>query len=307
MIKGLVAMGKTKYIGSGQEGFAGVAEMVKNKLGFNIIQLTPKTKIPSNINLIISRYVVPSLVDLDKKIKLITWIGDVNISLKGTAREVKERKDVRKAIFERSDLILSCGYSEFEKDYPQFMNKMIFFPKNFGFVSRFRNIKFNKNPKMKCLLPGSLGLSIYPLRNYIKKHNEKKTIDFGEKIPKKNRKRGTSPWQYAGGNYIKWLNSYFCCVTSSSIFNYVVGKYFEIPATGSLLLANETEDSKRAGFIPYEHFIPVTKKNAISQIEKCLRDPKKFNKIRKAGMRFVKENHSVGNRFEQLKKIIMEM
>jgi len=308
MTRGLIVMGLSRHPGRGQEGYTLVAEMVRDKLGFDIIPLTPETIIPSNTDLIISRGdVAPNFIDLDKKIKVITWLGDVNLPLDEMTKEGREMIATRKAILERSDLVISSGYSEFKKSYPQFMNKMVFFPKNFGTVSWFCNLKFNKRPRMKCLLPGSSRLSIYPLRNYIKKYGSRNIIDIGVKISNKRRKKGMARWPHVGEDYAKWINSYFCCVTSSSIFNYVIGKYFEIAAAGSLLLANETEDSKRAGFIPYVHFIPITKENALSQIKRCLKHPERFNGVRKAGMQFVRENHSVYNRFEQLKKIIREV
>jgi len=288
------------------EGYAVAPEMLRDELGFNIVQLTPEMRIPPDVDLVISRCPIPSLVDLNKKVKLIFWISDVHI-IGRVKEEVKEKIDIRKAIFERSDRVISSGYSEFKREYPQFINKVVFSPRSFGPILGFCNLKFNRAPKMKCLMSGRLSSSIYPLRNYIKKYGRRDIIDIGMKLAKKHRKKGMCIWKYAGDDYPKWLNSYFCCVTSSSIFNYVVGKYFEIPATGSLLLANETEDSKRAGFIPYVHFIPITKKNAISQIKKCLKDPKKFDEVRKAGMKFVRENHSVNNRFEQFKKIIEEV
>jgi len=308
MIRGLIVMGPPGHPGRGQESYTTVAEMVRDELGFDIIPLTPKTRIPSNTDLIISRGdVAPNFIDLNKKIKVITWLGDVNLPLDETTKEGREMIAIRKAILERSDLVISSGYSEFKKDYPQFMDKMVFFPKNFSTISWFCGLKFNKRPKMKCLLPGSSRLSIYPLRNYIKEHSNRNIIDIGVKIPKRRGKKGMARWPHVGEDYAKWLNSYFCCVTSSSIFNYVTGKYFEISAAGSLLLANETEDSKRAGFIPYVHFIPITKGNALSQIKKCLKNPEKFDKVRKAGTQFVRENHSVYNRFGQLKKIIGEV
>ena len=108
---------------------------------------------------------------------------------------------------------------------------------------------------------------------------------------------------YVGDSYAKLLHSYFCCATSSSIFNYVVAKHYEICATGSLLLTNETADLKKTGFIPYEHYIPITKENCIEKIKHCLEHPEEYIDIRKEGMKYVRENHSLDNKMKQLGEI----
>jgi hypothetical protein len=145
---------------------------------------------------------------------------------------------------------------------------------------------FNDDPKMRCLLSGAVNSKIYPLRSFVKKQSN--NIDCKKAI---------------GDKYAELLNSYFCCVTSCSIFNYVLAKHLEIPSTGSLLLTNETSDLKRAGFISNYHYVPVTKKNVIAKISHCLKKPNKYKHIRKQGMEFVRKNHSVVNRIEQLKRI----
>ena len=196
-------------------------------------------------------------------------------------------------MFERCDLIISFAYEYFAKIYIQFLSKYKFVPKSFAPHGRYAQFLFNDKPKMKCLLSGSLNNDVYPLRSLIvNKHH----VDIEHKPP-----------TYVGDDYAKLLHSYFCCVTSASIFNYVLAKYFEIAATGSLLLANETKDSKRLGFIPNKHYIPITKDNVFTKIEQCLENPANYNTIRREGMEFVRKNHSVVNRIEQLKRIFDEL
>jgi uncharacterized membrane protein YcgQ (UPF0703/DUF1980 family) len=96
-------------------------------------------------------------------------------------------------------------------------------------------------------------------------------------------------------------------LSTSSKFNYVLAKYLEIPAVGSLLIANETNDLKKIGFIAGEHYVSITKENALETIYECLDNPDKYIEIRKNGMGFVRRNHSINNRFEQLKNILNEI
>ena len=229
----------------------------------------------------------PGILNLDKKIKLVVFTGDVQ------CYGDKLCLDNRIKVYNRCDVILSQSYEYFEEMYPQFLSKFEFFPLFFSPHSRYTKLSFNDNPMVRCLLSGSLNKDVYPLRSLIvNKHHA--DVDY-------------KPPTYVGDNYAKLLHSYFCCVTSASIFNYVLAKYFEIIAAGSLLLASETKDSRRLGLIPHRHYVPITKDNVFTIVEQCLKSPNDYNDIRKEGMEFVRKNHSVINRVEQLSKIFVEL
>lgn len=224
---------------------------------------------------------IPGLFDFNKNTKLVMWPGDIQCYGNKICLENKIK------VFERCDLIISPAYGYFMKLYPQFKSKHRFMPKFFSPHERYTQLLFNNKPKNRCLLSGAINKKVYTLRALVKNCEY---VDY-------------KPAKYVGDSYARLLNSYFCCVTSSSIFNYAVAKYFEITAAGSLLLADETEDLKMAGFIPYKHYIPITKKNACIKITECLKNPEKYNDIRREGMEFVHKNHSVINRMKWLKVI----
>lgn len=226
---------------------------------------------------------IPGIVDLDKKIKLVMFSGDVQ------CYNDKTCLDSRLKVYDRCDVILSQTYEYFAKLYPQFLSKFELFPLFFSPHDRYTKLLFNNKPKISCLLSGSVN-EIYPLRLFIKNNIKVGTIRYESPI-------------HVGDNYANLLHSYFCCVTSSSIFNYVLAKHFEIPATGALLLANETSDLERVGLVPYHHYIPITKENVFIKIKQCLENTDDYTGIRKEGMEFVRKNHSVINRIDQLKKV----
>jgi len=230
---------------------------------------------------------IPGLLDLNKNTKLIMWSGDLQCYGR------KECLDNKIKVFNRCDIIISQTNEYFVKMYPQYLSKHEVMWHCFSPYKRYAELSFNESPKNKCLLSGSIRNDAYPLRSFIvNKHSA--YIDY-------------CPPKYTGDDYAKLLHSYFCCVTSSSIFNYVLAKHLEIPAVGSLLLANETKDLKMAGLIAYQHYIPITKNNVFTKIEQCIKNPNDYNNIRKAGMEFVRKNHSVNNRIEQLKKILYKI
>ncbi len=225
---------------------------------------------------------IPGLLDLNKNTKLVMFPSDLQCYNNKLCLENRIK------VFKRCDLIITPVYEYFMKTYPQFLSKHKFMSNCFSPHKRYMKLPFNDNPKIKCLLSGNFNPKVYPLRAFVKKNGL--GVDY-------------KPPRYVGDSYAKLLHSYFCCVASSSIFNYVIAKYFEIPATGSLLLANETNDLKRVGFIPHRHYVPINKANALTKISECLKNPDDYTNIRKEGMEFVRKNHSIVNRMEELEEI----
>ena len=229
---------------------------------------------------------IPGLLGLHKNIKLVMWPGD----LQCYGNKMCMENTIK--VYDRCDLIVSPAYEYFAKLYPQFLPKYKLMPKFFSPHERYAGLPFNRKPRMRCLLSGAINPKVYPLREFVRRNSQ--LVDY-------------HPAKYTGSSYAKLLHSYFCCFASSSIFNYVVAKHYEIPATGSLLLANETNDLKRIGFVANQHYVPVTKNNVVKQISKCLNKPEEYNHIRKEGMKFVRQNHSVNNRMEEFKEIFTEL
>jgi len=230
---------------------------------------------------------IPELVNLNKKTKLIIFTGDLQCYDNQLCLDNKIKT------FERCDLILSFSHEYFKKMYPQFLSKYEFFPHFFSPYDRYAKLPFNHNPKNKCLLCGFGYQPVYPLRSFIL-DNQTLNIRYEPPI-------------YVREKYAELLHSYLCCVSTSSVFNYALAKCFEIMATGSLLLVNETEDFKKLGFIPYKHYLPINKINVFDAINYCIYYPNNFASIRKAGMKFTRENHSIINRMEQFEEILNKL
>jgi hypothetical protein len=231
---------------------------------------------------------IPGLMDVNCKTKLIIYSGDLQCYNNRLCLENKIK------VFTKADLIISGSFEYFSKLYPQFLDKYRFFPKFFASDEFYSKLPLNTAPTMKCLLSGAAHPKIYMLRDFILKQN----------LPFIDYRRAN----YAlGGSYAKLLNSYSCCVTCSSIFKYAVAKYFEIPASGSLLIADETTDSKRAGLIPNKHYISITTENAVETIKHCVNNIDQYAHIRKEGMEFVRANHSINNRIEQFRILCSQL
>ena len=281
-----------------------LADWVKEKLGFEVI--LPGAEIPSDADLILNYSHSPNVAKLPKRIKVITWVSDAHVHFRNGVPDEKLLMAAF-AVWERSDLIMSASNEYFRNQYPQFADKLVWLATS-CFVPHkgYANLPFNENPQMRCLLSGCANLLYYPLRHHVVRRCQKykpheRLIDIVSKTPK-----GKGRWKYVEDIYAKWLNQYFCCVTSASIFRYAVMKYSEIPAAGSLLLAEDVSDVRKMGFIPGKHFVAITKENVMSQIKSCLRHPEKYEGVRREGMEFARANRTVFNVFEDLKKIIQD-
>jgi hypothetical protein len=83
-------------------------------------------------------------------------------------------------------------------------------------------------------------------------------------------------------------------------YAYIVAKFFEIPATGALLLADDTvsEPLKRLGFEAGRHYVPVSQKNLKAQIEYVLSESNydELDQIRRNGQALVHEQHKTSDR-----------
>jgi len=289
-------------------------EKIKEKLGFDILYVN-KLKVPSDIDVVITHAVpqrtygnaLMGLAALDKNVKLIGYLHDLHpFDDEGYRERMIE-------MLNRYDVVLTDREELLKKYYPKYSDKIVFFPNFFAPHTRYANFEFNEKPILKCLLSGFSdkreGSQIYPLRSFIFNNIDRsKAVIIPHPGPASSREEMLADKRYyIGDRYAKKLHSYFCCLATSSKFDIMLVRYPEIPATGSLLIANEVNDLKKAGFVSGEHYISITKKNALEVIYECLDNPDKYIKIRKNGMEFVRRNHGINNRFKQFKKILKEL
>lgn len=103
-----------------------------------------------------------------------------------------------------------------------------------------------------------------------------------------------------GPRYARLLNSHIACITDGLRYNYSVGKVFEIPATGSLLLLNsEMEPTMRGlGFAPGTHYLSYNAKSLDAVVNWVLdaRNRAAVDQLRAQGQQLVWARHMVTHR-----------
>lgn len=278
--------------------------LIKDKLGFDVIFADDYdvNKIEYDIVTIFKSpqvatpNVMKSLTELPRNVKLIAYYTDIVGSDRLYLRNLEK-------MLIRADKIL-CSYDyAFKKRWNTYVNKYEFFPQFFAPFEYYKNLGVNAAPIMKCLLSGYINGS-YPLRQYIDTIKHKDVIKLEH--PGYESSKFSTEHKFSL-NYADELHRHFCCVATSSVFNIVVSKYSEIPASGSLLLATYTPDLDKLGFIDGEHYVAVTKENFFEVLDDVLKNRDKYEQILHAGRKYVLENFSELNRFEQFKRIVEEL
>jgi len=276
-------------------------EALKEKFGFLFCSMEEIELLPEDVDTVLL-CVSPKQINSDQLldtirqnregIRLITYIVDLHTQGSRFAN-----------LLERSDIILSIDDEKFRREWPQFVEKFVFCPLFFAPHDRYTKFSFNERPTMKCLLAGAISCD-YPLRVQLKqiakREEYSKLFDI---LPY----RGTHGALYSDvvirDAFAERLYSYFC-VATSTVYQFVISKIFEIPAVGSLLLTNRVKDMDTLGFVPFKHYIPINTDDVLQMVQTVLANPDEYQEIRKIGMEFVRAKHSINNRIEMFGRVL---
>jgi len=313
-MQGLVLLPEVYNTYPSQGRYMPLFNMLRDKLGFDIIHsnnylvssitadIVITFKSPENSN----PQLMSNIVELPKDKKLIGYFADVHTSgdLTGINTQLDEEYIIAMhRMLSRCDIIL-CPYDNvFRKKWPEFVDKYIFFP-HFIEYDLYRYLQTSNYRKHKCLLTGSLDTAAYPLRNHVVALNHP-MVDFikhpgyliGDKLAK-------AMGFAIGEDYANLLNQYVCNVATSGKMNYVVAKYFEILAAGTILLANYTLDLDLLGFEEEKHYVRIDRGNFSNKLKYILLNYDKYKILIDENREFIFDNHTERNRFKQLREII---
>jgi hypothetical protein len=114
----------------------------------------------------------------------------------------------------------------------------------------------------------------------------------------------TSVSAITGDKYYKYLSSFRGAIATSAKrpIDYIVAKYFEIPACGCLPFFEEVPALSEMGFEAWKHYIPINKNTALSHF-KLIKDDK-YQAVATECRNFVEKNHSTVVRARQMLDII---
>jgi hypothetical protein len=169
---------------------------------------------------------------------------------------------------------------------------------------------FNPNPINKILLSGDINHIVYPHRSHFYNY----ALNNPDKINIHNR---THFFNF-DHNYPNVLNQHIACFFSSLQLNHYISSYnsspillakvFEIPATGSLLLAHDSCETSLAkiNFFNNINCILINENNYDSIINFILNPDNKsiIDNIRKNGQNLILNNHTQSFRISQINSIL---
>ncbi|HKE56494.1 MAG TPA: glycosyltransferase [Pyrinomonadaceae bacterium] len=215
-----------------------------------------------------------------------------------------EHGRIRKSLgFALSDGVLATyGYC-WDHFYPEFCGskRVVWVPHA---TSPDFMIPYNPQAQNFILLSGAMSFH-YPLRQQLKDLHELGSYAIvHQQHPGYYTGYDYQNDEMVGTNFARKLNSYRTAFTDALVYRYVVAKYFEIPATGALLLADEAveEQLSQLGFNKYQHYVPVSAENLEEQIQFVLdeRNHEQLDQIRKAGQDLVWQRHRTCDRARQI-------
>lgn len=217
--------------------------------------------------------------------------------------EMRERKLVGFAI---CDTVLSTYAYLWAEFYPELRNckKVVWVPHA---ASPDFMIRYNQHPENSILLSGKINQH-YPMRQQMKQLDDQRSYSIAyHRHPGYHCGYDYRTNQDIGRGYARKINQYRAGSTDSSKYGYVVAKYFEIPATGALLFADDAvkQPLQELGFRENRHYLPVSLKNLEEQIQFVLdeRNHPHLDDIRRRGQKLVWQRHKTSDRAKQIDEV----
>ena len=168
-------------------------------------------------------------------------------------------------------------------------------------------LELNEHPEDAVFLSGAIDRH-YPLRQemlrlYQKKNHSLVLHDHPGYHCGYDYDRDTN----VGRHYAARIHRYLAGFTDSSRFRYTIAKYFEIPATGSLLLGDGAVGPAlaRLGLLEGVHYVSVSHADLEQRVAYVLdaRHREEIDAIRRRGQELVRERHTTRHRTRQIDEI----
>ncbi|MBP1995571.1 glycosyltransferase [Paenibacillus eucommiae] len=188
------------------------------------------------------------------------------------------------------DLVFTHYRDSFSAYFPEFHNQARWLP-NHVYEPVFHNYKLERT--IKYLMMGKINNYLYPLREEI--FNNMNQIDgfVSHKHPGyKWFSKKSAKSKFLDENYAMEISRAKIFLTCGSKYDFAVGKYFEVPACGTLLLASDFPELRDLGFVDKENFVRIDKDNFMERAYYYLMHKEERNHIRKKGFDLVHSRHT---------------
>lgn len=204
------------------------------------------------------------------------------------------------AVKNKFDIIFYKYKKTFEKNYGDIGVKSIVWMPHSVDVKLFKDYGLSK--KHKVLMVGQCYGNAYPHRTkmYEMLNNRPYFTKIGR--PMECNQGENKPRWPVGKDYAMELNQAEICVTGGSAFNFPVMKYFEIPASKSIVMTNWFSELGELGFVDDRNIVIADFENLHEQVVKLLGNKKKLKEIQNNGHDFIRKYHTTHVRALEMKK-----
>ena len=210
-----------------------------------------------------------------------------------------EMRRVKHSAFSTCDAVLATYAYAFESFFPDLsgVKEVVWVPHA---ASPDFMLPLNEQPLNAVLLSGAVN-DYYPLRRQLKVlHDRSPDRVAYHPHPGYHCDYDYERDESVGRGYARTLNRHRACFTDSLKYGYVVAKFFEIPSTGALLLADATVSGPLAelGFVEGVHYVPVSGEDMGEKIKYVLDEANHtaLDVVRKAGQALVRARHKTADR-----------
>lgn len=196
------------------------------------------------------------------------------------------------------DLVFAHYRDAFIKYFPDLKDRLRWLP-NHAYSPVFR--KYNVDKSIDYLMMGKIN-DLYPLREkiYASMINMKGFVTHGHPgykwVSEKEKEKQNL---YIDEKYAKEISRAKMFLTCGSKYKFAVGKYFEIPACGTLLLASGFPELEDLGFIHKKTFVQIDENNFLDKAQYYLKNEEKRNLITENGRQLIKSRHTTAVRVRE--------
>jgi hypothetical protein len=197
------------------------------------------------------------------------------------------------------DVVIGTYAYRFGEFYPEILplKKVVWSPHS---ASPDFSLPFNDAAENAVFLSGAIGYP-YPLRRMMRELAESGFRGIVRQLHPGYRcdfDHGRDP--AVGPGFARAINRYRTAFTDALIYRYTVAKFFEIPAAGSLLLADSavSEPLRDLGFVEGEHYVPVSADDLVDRVLEVLdeRNHSRLDAIRRKAQAHVLGRHTTSDR-----------
>lgn len=224
---------------------------------------------------------------------------DLNIPVGAIMHDLQYKRSSRKHFIEKENIrhLFTIYRDPFLKWFPEFADRMIWFPHHVP-TDLFKDDRLPR--PIHWLMMGSVIEQLYPLRVQIL-HTMKNQQGFvyhphpGYRTVKEHERNA-----WVGQRYVKEINRAKMFLTSDSVYQFPVLKYYEVAACRTLLLASASKELNDLGFKPGKTFVAVNAANFQEAAKYYLHHDKERRDIAERGYQMVRERHSTKKRAAEL-------